>query len=773
MASTNFALEAIKAQETNAMREMIAALKIVAPHVGNDALRAHLERAEKDIGMPQQPTVKPRVDIVFDEPEDSLEQWTSDLRTTMLRVGDIELNVEPTQGIHFVTENGSTYKNVRKASWLVDEIRVGYRYRDTLLADHAKATERARIAARNARDANDASVAAAVAAITAPTPDELQAEYERGALYARWYNEKARSYNAELMLLKRRLGNDIRGEDSLVRYLPGKKDPDWYHTVRNLKSFGAKIGYTKQHYKSALDRFVSFFSPDLAIITEHMQANGMATFLSSLTLPEPEFELIENRLKNLVRQPGAPIHQVMSHLLALADLRYKDTTATEKPVLVEKLMVTGLTCFLTGEPKAEIIAAIEHCKRQQIPISWEKLTDAAARSESKHGLPAVALRLTDNSNTSALTYNVGTLVNTGVRGVGPLVQVGFDSDWAPTQIPPPRHPGIPFSPPPAFQKAAVPPPPAADGNGAAAALPAPPAAPPAAAPHREIKGEEQETIFVQNKDGSVTPFRVRMDTRNSASSSAESEVFDDPDPDFPATPAAAPAGQPRRSERKTKVPDRYQSDVHSSDLIDAIATHYFDKGRRSRDEEKKKEKSSFPKKSGSRDNSRSKDKNKDRKSNQFDRKRSDSTDRSRSSSSHRSDSKPSSKNRFGSKDRDKKKSTDSSRDHSRRSRSREKDKSKSSQSDKPRSRSRSQSSDKSKRSRSWSDDQMEKGLNCSLDYDPKREKRCLKCLTERNHHEFQCPKFHRRSKFNCKMCNRGFHWPDECDQEPPNPRGNR
>jgi hypothetical protein len=38
-------------------------------------------------------------------------------------------------------------------------------------------------------------------------------------------------------------------------------------------------------------------------------------------------------------------------------------------------------------------------------------------------------------------------------------------------------------------------------------------------------------------------------------------------------------------------------------------------------------------------------------------------------------------------------------------------------------------------------------------------------LTENQHHEFDCQKFDRRSRFNCRNCNQGFHWPEECDQD--------
>ena len=56
------------------------------------------------------------------------------------------------------------------------------------------------------------------------------------------------------------------------------------------------------------------------------------------------------------------------------------------------------------------------------------------------------------------------------------------------------------------------------------------------------------------------------------------------------------------------------------------------------------------------------------------------------------------------------------------------------------------------------------GINCSKEYNPKYEFRCLKCMTENDHHEFNCKKYHRRSKFVCKNCKTGFHFHEECEK---------
>ena len=62
---------------------------------------------------------------------------------------------------------------------------------------------------------------------------------------------------------------------------------------------------------------------------------------------------------------------------------------------------------------------------------------------------------------------------------------------------------------------------------------------------------------------------------------------------------------------------------------------------------------------------------------------------------------------------------------------------------------------------------MNKGINCSADYKPRYEFRCLKCMTENNHHEFYCKRFYRRatSKFVCSNCKGGFHFREECDKD--------
>jgi hypothetical protein len=69
------------------------------------------------------------------------------------------------------------------------------------------------------------------------------------------------------------------------------------------------------------------------------------------------------------------------------------------------------------------------------------------------------------------------------------------------------------------------------------------------------------------------------------------------------------------------------------------------------------------------------------------------------------------------------------------------------------------------RTKDWSEGDIDLGYNCARNYDPSREKRCLKCLTENQHHKFNCQKFDRRSRYNCRNCEKGFHWPEDCNQD--------
>ena len=113
--STNFVLETLKADDTNVLRDLVAAMKLVAG--GNSKVKAMVDKAEKVIG-PARKDEKVTGTVTFQEPDLTLREWCEQLRA--LR-DPSKIAIEPLEGVHFKRENGCYYRNTNKASWLIDE----------------------------------------------------------------------------------------------------------------------------------------------------------------------------------------------------------------------------------------------------------------------------------------------------------------------------------------------------------------------------------------------------------------------------------------------------------------------------------------------------------------------------------------------------------------------------------------------------------------------------------------------------------------------------
>jgi hypothetical protein len=50
------------------------------------------------------------------------------------------------------------------------------------------------------------------------------------------------------------------------------------------------LGYTEKHYKNVLSRFISWFNPELSVVTDALSANETARFLMRLHMPDTEEE---------------------------------------------------------------------------------------------------------------------------------------------------------------------------------------------------------------------------------------------------------------------------------------------------------------------------------------------------------------------------------------------------------------------------------------------------------------------------------------------------
>ncbi len=54
------------------------------------------------------------------------------------------------------------------------------------------------------------------------------------------------------------------------------RDTDWYQNVRNVAELGEQLGYTEKHHKNVLSRFISWFNPELTIVTS---SNGKSSIV--------------------------------------------------------------------------------------------------------------------------------------------------------------------------------------------------------------------------------------------------------------------------------------------------------------------------------------------------------------------------------------------------------------------------------------------------------------------------------------------------------------
>ncbi len=664
MASGNVILDTVKNGESASIRNLVRAMRLMADDKQDEAEEILLS-AERELGTGSK-VARITGDISFTVPEDSLETWCARLRNE---------GVYPEMGTHYREHKGCLYKNVIEESYHMDETKHAHHVRDRWHSRHADATQ-----------------------------DDLNTSYENAIREARTHNTRARQFASKWELLVREEDNDTRSEDTVVRYQKGDKVPDWFATIRNVSDFGKRRGYTLNHYKAMLDRFVSFFNPEFRVITDRMDADSMASFLSNLNLPDSEFEVIESQIRNLVRQPGAKITSVMSHLKALADMLHSSKPAAEKQNLVYNMMITGLINFTTGATRANLQIAAEHCKRENITIPWETLMEGVIRQESVSGMPATVLSFASAVTPSIMTFNVETGINTEIYGVKPLVSQRTGVKWD-TSSNEPFH---------GQQQYAAP----------ETRMPnwTPYAAPP--------KVEERVPSTVMGRaeanpvasSGMKSAFLEYMNNSQGRSTDAETLGSGSANTAEELGPAA------RTRSKAVEPPDSIQADLHQSEsFVDLLVTKLFEKqkadrksrkdnGKKERNEGRFKSKPKGPEKPG-RENW----------------KRSDSANFS-----------------GGSKSRDTSGSRNTSRSRESSGGSYERTSRKGKKPERPANKT------------DWS--RMEKGNNCHRDYDPKIMKHCHKCMTEGNHHEFACEEFMRRSKYNCSNCHSGFHWADECKQ---------
>jgi hypothetical protein len=216
-----------------------------------------------------------------------------------------------------------------------------------------------------------------------------------------------------------------REEDPLLRYIDRVNNKiEWYATMRNLASYGKRHGYGESHYKRCIDRWVSFFSPELRPVTESLNADKAGSFLSSLTIPDSDLQIVERNLKALKRPPGEKLISVMNTLEASAERLYRDFDEVEEKVMIDRIMFNGLWCFTAGETRRELEESLRTYANQKKKPVWEEIYEGTLLSEERYGKPTMELTYANANDRTVSCFNVDTRVGYVPHNVLPLVNSG-------------------------------------------------------------------------------------------------------------------------------------------------------------------------------------------------------------------------------------------------------------------------------------------------------------------------------------------------------------
>jgi len=744
---------------------------------------------------------EPKVQVVeevfgFNIPEHSLETWIHHLKTT--RGIDAEVDV------HYKEENNCVYANINRESWTVDADEAGYAAADEAAWIRFQEIE----TARRQRDHWDNIPADQRQGVRPVLPAELtDAELARLSVNAerraRHTNRIAKNHEKNWVLLKRKLPNDTRLEDMLLRYTDvQRKKPDWNAVVLNLKQHGESCGYDTKHFKQALDRWISFFLSNLQKVTEKLPPDDVAKLLMNMHKPKSKFDQLQKELSDLVRLPEDDLESKLALLKSLATSMYADFPDSERISNVERILINGILQFTTGPVRRNAELAIEFEKRQGRRLNFEGILLGAINSERVYGSPKVPMPYNQPLKPVTMVYNVVTSPNDKVHGLDQLVHNRIDYG---SMVYPPQNPNYDYSP--RAEPRNVP----FDPNVHPVANPAAGGAIPRIVIDRPEPNPQPENPITRDiprpaVKNEVRPIHVPAEMKysdptrssyrgtviSSGSSSSNDTLANDlsnmsiDDGAFhDASSHPTPQPELRHSTRTRSAPDRFQAGlnyVETNNLVPLVAEivdNYFIKANRPQFTSKNMKDLKYGAGKYNVSNFTPQEKEELRQDSRRDRSRSRERSYSRGRSSDRNDRRRSSRNRdnspryrrsssrnYRSSSNRRPRSSDGRRP---RSYSRGKSPNRYSRGRSPRRSSRNRSGSPVNRGRSlsrnrrWNDKDMIKGVNCHQDYDPRKEFRCLKCMSENDHHEFYCKKYYRRGKFPCKTCSRGMHYADECD----------
>ena len=672
-----------------------------------DKNRIFLELKEKIV--PKDKEEKGVSDFKFEANEQSLSQWQTQVSTRLGRARTARPNV------HWRIINGTAYKNVEEKSWTMDEREECIIQRDdmvkTLIRDKKPMLTRAEL-------------------------DQIAIEKE---MEVREINAGIVRENPRWIPVKREDANDTRIEDTLLIFKDDKHtEPDWTPTIYKIKKFGNSAGYSEEHFSTCLDRLVSFFMPTLREVVADLKADEKAKYLMNRDSQDSHYHRLYDKLNNLTRLPSESIRVKLADLAALAEAMYKDLKEPEKSHNITRTMVDGMINLTVGKTKEEVLNYIEYAKSQRKTVDWQKMVKGVCDSERVHGAPTVALRYNAAVQPTQRLFNVSQAVNIKQGPTIRTVNVRNAGKYT-------------------FKKDNT----LLEGQ-------------------NNTQTEDWKQHFAMIVE-SVEALGQKLDQNLSIS---EDVHMKDETSTVERQGAEAEAAQePRRSERVTIQPARFVPSHNTS-----LETYFAQVMQTKIDEYDKKRKEDRSRSRAKRDSYI--DKKGKPSSNQNDRQLSKESSRQPSRDSSRQPSRDSS--RQSSRDSSRQPSRDSSRQYGRQNtgqrtpnqretgaRRREYTKESSSdekykkeispdkRSSRPDSRGNRYDRRRSEERKNSSSERTkyEKGITCSIDYDPKVNKHCAKCYTFMEHHEFACPWYLRRAANVCRRCKAGYHWSAECREE--------
>ncbi len=186
-------------------------------------------------------------------------------------------------------------------------------------------------------------------------------------------------------------------EDSLLQYIDKKHTQvDWYSTITTIHKTGSKIGYTLDHYRRVLHRFISYFKPEMNQIGQRMGIDELARLLMTSTMPINERELIITEIKKLTRRQSESLRVPMSNLYSLATTYYND--ATDGETQRNKILFQGLLNFTTGTTKEQLQKLITYSQLHKIKLDYHDTLETCIISEKSSGSPKTDLKFGQSEN---------------------------------------------------------------------------------------------------------------------------------------------------------------------------------------------------------------------------------------------------------------------------------------------------------------------------------------------------------------------------------------